>query len=202
MTRKKTYFMRIFNLNIYLIAFSLLCIISSTALHFLALWIQKYNQIDVLQKTVSFLYQASKVLSLLYSCLLVWLVILIVIEITLRLGKDSVFNSFKSVWHTFGFRHFLTQNEKSEKTAELQEVKRFNPIHSTFNKAVRKCVIDIRTEKIMVCLKVPRTQQAQKILKDMEAHIKEELSSRNPNYYFSAPERIRHNLWFIGTKRK
>lgn len=194
--------MRIFNLNIYLIAFSLLCIISSTALHFLALWIQKYNQIDVLQKTVSFLYQASKVLSLLYSCLLVWLVILIVIEITLRLGKDSVFNSFKSVWHTFGFRHFLTQNEKSEKTAELQEVKRFNPIHSTFNKAVRKCVIDIRTEKIMVCLKVPRTQQAQKILKDMEAHIKEELSSRNPNYYFSAPERIRHNLWFIGTKRK
>ncbi|MDG6190533.1 hypothetical protein NGA79_00675 [Lactococcus garvieae] len=193
--------MRIFNLNIYLTAFSILFLISSTALHFLALWIQK-NSLDVLQKIAPFLSQASQVLSSLYSCLLVWLVILIVIEIALRLGKDSVFNSFKSVWHTFGFRHFLAQTEKSEKTAELQEVKKFNPIHSTFNKAVRKCVIDIRTEKIMVCLKVPHTQQAQKILKDMEAHIKEELSSRNPNYYFSAPERIRHNLWFIGTKRK
>lgn len=194
--------MRIFNLNIYLIAFSLLCIVSSTALHFFALWMQKYNQLDVLQKAVSFLFQTSDVLNLLYSSLLVWLAILVLIEMTLRIGNDSVFNSFKSVWHTFGFRHFLTQNEKSEKTAELQEVKRFNPIYSTFNRAVRKCVIDIRTEKIMVCLRVPRTQQAQKILKDMEAHIKEELSSRNPNYYFSAPERIHSHLWFIGTKRK
>lgn len=193
--------MRIFNLNIYLIAFSVLCIISSMALHFLALWIQKYS-LDVLQKIAPFLSQSSQVLSSLYSCLLEWIVILVVIEITLRIGNDSVFNSFKSLWHTLGFRHFLTQTEKSEKTAESQEVKRFNPIHSTFNRAVRKCVIDIRTEKIMVCLKVPRTQQAQKILKDMEAHIKEELSNRNPNYYFSAPERIRYNLWFIGTKRK
>lgn len=193
--------MRIFNLNTYLIAFSVLCIISSAALHFLALWIQKYS-LDVLQKIAPFLSQSSQVLSSLYSCLLEGVVILVVIEITLRIGNDSVFNSFKSLWHTLGFRHFLTQTEKSEKTAESQEVKRFNPIHSTFNRAVRKCVIDIRTKKIMVCLKVPRTQQAQKILKDMEAHIKEELSNRNPNYYFSAPERIRHNLWFIGTKRK
>ena len=48
---------------------------------------------------------------------------------------------------------------------------------------------------------MPRTQQAQKLLKDMEEHIKEEISNYNPNYYFSTPLRVGNKLWFKGTKR-
>lgn len=39
------------------------------------------------------------------------------------------------------------------------------------------------------------------ILRDMEEHIREEISSYNPNYYFSIPVRARNGLWFKGTKR-
>ena len=36
------------------------------------------------------------------------------------------------------------------------------------------------------------------ILRDMEEHIREEISSYNPNYYFSIPVRARNGLWFKG----
>ena len=37
--------------------------------------------------------------------------------------------------------------------------------------------------------------------RDMEEHIKEEISNYNPNYYFSTPLRVENKLWFKGTKR-
>ena len=62
-------------------------------------------------------------------------------------------------------------------------------------------MIDISKENIILYLKVPHTQQAQKLLKEMEAQIKEEVASRNPDYYFSAPNRVKNKMWLIGTKR-
>ena len=35
----------------------------------------------------------------------------------------------------------------------------------------------------------------------MEAHIKEEISNYNSDYYFSSPTRIKNQLWYVGTKR-
>jgi DNA integrity scanning protein DisA with diadenylate cyclase activity len=201
---KKTYFMRIFNLNIKLI-------ISAVLLPFFGYFLilfngilaksKEMNEIDGVVKLSALLQVVSEILKEGGIGLLIVFCLLIFVELYLRIRTDSFMNSFKSTWQTFGIRRFLKQSERSEKTLEAKEVTSFNPIHENFNHAVSKCVVDVRTDKIIVFIKVPRKQQAQKILKDMEKQIKEELSSRNPDYYFSAPERTHSKLWFVGTKR-
>lgn len=128
---------------------------------------------------------------------------LLIIELSHRIVKDSLWNYFKSVYQTIRIRQFLKQDELSETITfnENQTVTRLNPILREFNQSVSKCSIDIHNDEITVFMKFPRTQQSQKLLKDMEEHIKEEISSYNPNYYFSTPVRERNSLWFKGTKR-
>lgn len=103
---------------------------------------------------------------------------LLVHEIKIRQREDRIVNLFKSITQTFSLHLFLIQREHSEtvSTSEQRNVKRYNP--------------------------VPKSQQAIKILKDLETIISEEISSRNPDYYFSRPERNGMYFYFIGTKRK
>lgn len=117
--------------------------------------------------------------------------LLVIIELVQRFLKDSL------------MRQFLKQNEQSEpmNTIENQIVTRINPILKKFNHSVLGCTVDVRKETVTVLLAIPRTQQAQNLLKEMEDDIKEEISSRNPNYYFSSPHRKGNKLWFTGTKR-
>ena len=89
-----------------------------------------------------------------------------------------------------------------KKIVDAQKVTAYNPINDKFNRSVAKCCIDITQRKIIVFIKVPRTQQTQKILKDLESQIKEEISSQNPEYIFSNFERTHNQLWLQGTKRK
>lgn len=128
---------------------------------------------------------------------------LLIIELSHRIVKDSLWNYFKSVYQTIRIRQFLKQDELSETITfnENQTVTRLNPILREFNQSVSKCSIDIHNDEITVFMKIPRTQQSQKLLRDMEEHIREEISSYNPNYYFSIPVRERNGLWFKGTKR-
>lgn len=128
---------------------------------------------------------------------------LLIIELSHRIVKDSLWNYFKSVYQTIRIRQFLKQDELSETITfnENQTVTRLNPILREFNQSVSKCSIDIHNDEITVFMKIPRTQQSQKLLRDMEEHIKEEISSYNPNYYFSTSVRERNSLWFKGTKR-
>lgn len=128
---------------------------------------------------------------------------LLIIELSHRIVKDSLWNYFKSVYQTIRIRQFLKQDELSEIITfnENQTVTRFNPILREFNQSVSKCSIDIHNDEITVFMKIPGTQQSQKLLREMESHIKEEISSRNPDYYFSTPVRERNSLWFKGTKR-
>lgn len=128
--------------------------------------------------------------------------ILASVEIVRRLKKDSFENYLKSVYQTFSFRIFLFQREKLQKVSnfEHQTVTTINPIPNGFNKAVSKCIVDIRLDSVTVFVKVPRDQQGQKILKEMEAHLKEEIASQHTDYYFSSPHRIHNQLWFIGKK--
>lgn len=116
---------------------------------------------------------------------------LLIIELSHRIVKDSLWNYFKSVYQTIRIRQFLKQDELSETITfnENQTVTRLNPILREFNQSVSKCSIDIHNDEITVFMKIPRTQQSQKLLKNMEEHIKEEISSYNPNYYFSTPVR-------------
>ena len=125
-------------------------------------------------------------------------------EILNRFRFDSLLNYFKSVYFTFKLRQFLTQREKSEKitTINIQDITTYNHINSTFNHYVHKSIVDIRKDDVTVFVKVPRDQQGQKILYDMTSQLEEEVSSQHPNYYFSAPNRIRNTLWLVGKKRQ
>jgi len=130
--------------------------------------------------------------------------VLIIIELILRLFYDTPINYFKSAYQTIRLVQFLRQDENSQLAFSIDNastVTRFNPILRKFNRATSKCVVDIRKDSVTIVIKYPRTQQAQKLLRDMEAYIKEEISSRNPSYYFSAPNRRGNKLWFKSTKR-
>ncbi len=129
---------------------------------------------------------------------------LIIIELILRLFYDTPINYFKSAYQTIRLIQFLRQDENSQLAFSIDNsstVTRFNPILRKFNRATSKCVVDVRKDSVTIVIKYPRTQQAQKLLRDMEAYIKEEISSRNPEYYFSAPNRRGNKLWFKSTKR-
>lgn len=135
--------------------------------------------------------------------LLVTLFTSITLEIVSRVRFDSLLNYFKSICHTFKLRKFLAQREKSQKvtTIDNQTITTYNPINGSFNCCAHKSVVDIRKDEVKVFIKVPRDQQGQKILNDMTSQLKEEVSSQHPDYYFSAPNRVRNNLWLIGKKR-
>ncbi len=201
---KKTYFIKIFNLVLNLIFLTLFESFFSFVFKLLVFTFDKNTTLS----KISFFIQIEKWTALISDdfkylaiATLILVLLLIVKEAISRLLKDSLLNFFKSIFQTFKLRHFLVQNESSEKTVENQKVTSFNPIFKNFNKAVHKCVIDVTNENIIVFIKVPHTQQAQKLLKDMESQIKEEIASRNPDYYFSAPNRVKNKMWFIGTKR-
>lgn len=201
---KKSYFMRTFNLNISLILFLFLAGFIGWSLDFLSNQF-KLNSLGFFDfsRINGYLYLGSKYSYTAMSFLLLILVVSVIFEILNRFRFDSLLNYFKSVYFTFKLRQFLTQREKSEKitTIDNQNITTFNPINSSFNQCANKSVVDIRKDDVTVFVKVPRDQQGQKILADMTSQLKEEVSSQHPDYYFSAPNRIRNKLWLVGKKR-
>lgn len=201
---KKSYFMRTFNLNINLILVSFLTGFIGWSLDFLSNQF-KLNPLSFFDfsRINGYLYLGSKYSYTAMSLLLLTLVVSVMFEILNRFRFDSLLNYFKSVYSTFKLRQFLTQREKSEKitTIDNQNITTFNPINSGFNQCAQKSVVDIRKDDVTVFVKVPRDQQGQKILADMTSQLKAEVSSQHPDYYFSAPNRIRNKLWLVGKKR-
>lgn len=201
---KKTFFIKTYNLNIYLILFSLLTGFIGWSLNFLS------NSVD-LSLPISFDFsQINFFLSLgshySYNAMIGILFILfssIMIEVLNRVRFDSFLNYFKSIYHTFKLRNFLIQREKimNAKIIENQFIAPINQINDSFNRCARKSVIDIQKDEVKVFIKVPRDQQGQKLLGDMIYQLKDEITSQHPDYYFSAPNRLRNNLWVIGKKR-
>lgn len=203
---KRTFFQKTFNLNIILLILGSLCFFLKFGLSLLIQLLKTFR----LSATYDVFMLMSEKLSLLAHyiqlsalCLVLIPIFLIGIELIQRLTKDSLWNYAKSVYQTFRIRQFLKQAKQSEPiiTVENQTVTRFNPILKSFNQAVSKCTVDVRRDAVSLFIKIPKTQQAQKLLKEMEGHIKEEIASRNPSYYFSAPHRVKQALWFTGARR-
>lgn len=204
---KKTFFQKTYNLISYLLFFGLISFILTFALNLL---VKLFGDFDIpsLDSTIIIIQDKLSLLenytSQIATILMLVAVSLIIIELTQRMISDSILNHFKSVYQTIRLRQFLRQDEKSESvitTDNQTTVTKFNPILKNFNQSVGKATVDVRKESVVVFLKYPRTQQAQKLLRDMEAHIKEEIASRNPNYYFSSPNREGNKLWFKATRR-
>ncbi|WP_166668043.1 hypothetical protein [Lactococcus cremoris] len=130
------------------------------------------------------------------------LLLSVTVEIISRVKKDSLPNYFTSIIETFRLRRFSYQSERTDKVMNDSRAKTtINPIYHDFNRSVKKLTVDITENQVIVFIKIPHSQQAQKILKEMEHLLREEISSRSPDYIFSNPERIKNQLWFIGTKR-
>ena len=203
---KRSFFQKTFNLNLNLLFFALMTFSLSYGFRVLCNQIKGSSLLNSqsvfadIQTKLRVVEQYTQ--SIAYLLILI-VIALILIELTQRIMKDSIWNYFKSFYQTLRLRQFLRQEEHSEPvmTIENQTVTRFNPILRSFNQAVSKCTVDVRKDSVSVFLKVPKTQQAQKLLRELEEHIKEEISSRNPKYYFSASNREKSKLWFTGAKR-
>lgn len=171
---KKSYFMYTFNLSIMLILIS----------------------------PFSFIFESLLNLTHLMSIITLTLVlILAVIEWVFRIHSDNFWNWFKSINQTLKLRNFMRQSEQTEKIVGGQKVTHSNPINDKFNRSVRQTAVDIHQNSIQVFIKIPRTQQAQKILKELESQIKEEISSQNSDFIFSNFERHKNQLWIQGTRK-
>lgn len=203
---KKTFFQKSYNIISNLFIIGLIGIFFYLFLRMLYQVIELYglsqysDKFILINEKIEMVKQIIFVISI--SILTITLALLI-IELSHRIIKDSLWNYLKSVYQTIRIRQFLKQDELAETimTNENRTVTRLNPILKEFNQSVSKCSIDIHNDEITVFMKIPRTQQSQKLLREMESHIKEEISSRNPDYYFSTPVRERNSLWFKGTKR-
>lgn len=196
--------MMTFNLNINLILFSVLSGFLGWTLSFLVTTLSQPLPISLdLSQVNLYLVLGSHYCYLSMVICLSILAVSVMLEIVKRVRLDSLINYFKSIYHTFKFRNFLTQREKSEKftTIDNQTITTYNPINGSFNRCAHKSVIDIRKDEVNILIKVPRDQQGQKVLSDMTSQLKEEVSSQHPNYYFSAPNRVRNTLWLVGKKR-
>ena len=200
---KKTFFQTTYNLNANLIVLALLSFLFKIGITLLIQMLEntKLSGMQELFTTIlDKLTALEHYIQLLSFCLILVPALLVIIELVQRFLKDSLWNYFKSIYQTFRMRQFLKQDEPMN-TIENQTVTRINPILKNFNHSVLGCTVDVRKENVTVLLAIPRTQQAQKLLKEMEDDIKEEISNRNPHYYFSSPHRKGNTLWFTGTKR-
>ena len=207
MNVKKNFFQRTFNITVTLLMYSLFFLCLTIGLRLLQ------DLIANAQSTyLSHLFEAikqwaskgeyyTKTLAILLPLIAAFIII---IELILRLLYDTPINYFKSAYQTIRLAQFLRQDENSQLAFSIDNsstVTKFNPILRKFNRATSKCVVDVRKDSVTIVIKYPKTQQAQKLLRDMESYIKEEISSRNPEYYFSAPNRRGNKLWFKSTKR-
>ncbi|MGQ7377623.1 hypothetical protein ACTGVF_04015 [Streptococcus suis] len=204
---KKIFFQKTYNLNINLIILILLLLLLKFAL--LLLENQLGNiEIESLQSSISFVQDKLNFIAYFVQSLTLTLTSILVLsictELFQRFTKDSILNYFKSIYQTIRLRQFLKQDEMSESIISIDNqttVTKFNPILKNFNHAISSCTVDIRQDTLSVFIKYPRTQQAQKLLRDMEGHVKEEISGQNPEYYFSSSIREGNKLWYIGTRR-
>lgn len=197
----KSYFIKTYNLNIGLILLWLITIFMDIVLGLLIASFSNFKGIDLFSRLSALLAKVQNYSMIAGYVLLFLLILSAVKEITSRIINDSFSNYCKSIIKTFSLRRFLSQSERIEKKLDDQAESSVNPVLKDFNKAAHKAVVDVRNDQTVVFIKIPRSQQAQKILKGLENQLKEEISSRNPDYYFSSPNRVNNQLWFISARR-
>ena len=207
MNVKKNFFQRTFNITVTLLMYSLFFLCLTFGIRLLqdlmanAQSTYLSHLFEVIKQWASKGEYYTKNLAILLPLIALFLII---IELILRAIYDKPANYFRSAYQTLRLIQFLRQDENSQLAFSIDNsstVTRFNPILRKFNRATSKCVVDVRKDSVTIVIKYPRTQQAQKLLRDMEVYIKEEISSRNPEYYFSAPNRRGNKLWIKSTKR-
>ena len=207
MNIKKNFFQRSFNITVTILMYGLFFLCLTIGLRLLqdlmanAQSTYLSHLFDAIKQWASKGEYYTNILAILLPLIAVFLII---VELILRAIYDKPSNYFRSAYQTLRLIQFLRQDENSQLAFSINNsstVTRFNPILRKFNRATSKCVVDVRKDSVTILIKYPKTQQSQKLLREMENYIKEEISSRNPEYYFSAPNRQGNKLWFKSTKR-
>lgn len=207
MNIKKNFFQRTFNITVTLLMYGLFFLCLTIGLRLLqdlmanAQSTYLSHLFDAIKQWASKGEYYTNILAILLPLIAVFLII---VELILRAIYDKPSNYFRSAYQTLRLIQFLRQDENSQLAFSIDNsstVTRFNSVLRKFNRATSKCVVDVRKDSVTILIKYPKTQQSQKLLRDMETYIKEEISSRNPEYYFSAPNRRGNKLWFKSTKR-
>lgn len=143
-----------------------------------------------------FIHQLFIWLAITLACLSFLLLSLEVIE---RFKKDRIKNLYLSIRSSYRLRKFLLQDERKKSNEESTSAQDLTL--SRYNQAVRKLILELNEKELILYLSLPKSYQAQKILKALENEIKEEIASRYQQYLISTFERIEQALWLKGTKR-
>lgn len=116
--------------------------------------------------------------------------------------NDRVRNFKSSMGETRELHRFLKHNETDlVAPVTLAQTKTSNKVTREFNHFAKRSVIDVQNDIVLVYIEIPRSQQAQKMLHDMDAQLKEQLSNRIPDYYFSNGNRQQNALFIEGKRR-
>ncbi|MBC1537723.1 hypothetical protein [Listeria seeligeri] len=153
---KKSYFMRSLNVTIFLLMIALFTLFLAFLSNFPVVSLSE-SDAKLIQQTSNVIKTISVFLSKIGLLSATVEVLIIIVEIISRFKSDKITNYFKSVYSTMLLRHFLTQTERTEKvmTIEAQTITTYNPINNTFNRAVRKSVVDIRQDCVTIFVKTP-----------------------------------------------
>lgn len=200
---KKTYFMRIFNPVQLLIFLLVLTNIIFFLLKLLAiLWYKIDTGFSFISLVLKSINQSIHFLRLSSHMIIALIIIILLREMIYRISKDSILNIGRSAISTFQFRRFLKQYQKNIRNDIDRASQSENRTITIFNHSVEKSIIDISLYEIKLFIKIPKEVQAQKILKEQEAQIKEHIASMYPDYIISTFVRQKYNLWLVGTKRR
>lgn len=199
---RKTYFMHVYDIIIYLFLFAILTVMISKLFVLLNITV---SQIDIINtRNVShYITVVSNGLYQLTFYLLGLALILIIIDLMIRLLKDQLTNHIKSIYHTMVLRYYLKQDIDTTSSKDWQQTgeTKTNSVERYFNKVVGKSLVDVRQNEVRVAIKIPRKQQAHEILKTIEPQIYEEITHLHSSYYFSTTQRHHRYQWLIGHKR-
>ncbi|KST79339.1 hypothetical protein E34_0845 [Lactococcus lactis subsp. lactis] len=203
---KKTYFMRHFDRSVQFFMFSLLMELLSLLLQVLIFFINKVtldtkvsSLVDLVNQEVIYLGIGSLFFKNMSLILIILVGLISIRELYFRLRYDSLKNLALSIRGTVKLRRFLHHIEllkDSEDKKSKEDI-----IISNYNEAIRKIVIDVDNEKLLLYIKLPKEHQAQKMLKEMVSEIKEEISNTYPEYLISIFERQGNSLWLKGTRK-
>lgn len=198
---KKTFFQKNINRVIFILTISIPLIVLVSILK-IPLDKSTYSN-NKLSNLITAIQSFLNAILILGTAILLLAFLLIAIEVYKRKKYDQPYYLVTSVIQTFKIRRFLKQDESyiDDKFSKINNNNRVNPVLKNFNKSIKHCIVEVRNIDVIVILKIPRNQQSQKILKDMEQQLLDEVTHLNPDYYFSGLQRNGSYLYIKGNKR-
>lgn len=198
---KTTYFQKFFDFCFSVFLTVILCTLCTVFLGFMVDFLQKFTYLSVVTSFISMIFWLSLTISIISSIIFI---LLVSYEIKKRQKEDNLSNLWESIKQTLAIRIFLHQSEHSEvlATTKQTKMKQYNPVNKHFNRAVRQSIVDVREDNVILMIRLPKTQQAKKILNDMDTMIIEEMARYNPDYFFSPQKPEKKWTYLIGNKRE